>query len=463
MAEEKTGVARWNDSEGGAPSTKKMRDSGERKRYIGLVSFAAILCVISLVLAIPPAERIAGGLYFKGGTETQLTAVAEDGSEPSADAISSGCQIIKKRLNAAGATESQVIADGTTIKVAVPADFDAEGVLALSSGNGNLEFIVMDEIGDADAVEEINQGSHTAQIAKGTYESFMDGSHVTDVAVAEPQPGVIYLSFAFDDEGSKIFADKTAELAEQQGAIAIALDRRVIAAASVSETIDGGGVSVGGDYTKSEAEAIRETAMGDKLGFDCEVGETEECGALLGDNIMNIVCGAFLAVSAVCLVVSWVKFKKLAMVVGGTVFVFFCLLMGIMAVFSRFHMYTLTIPGAIAACIASVVVILAAWRMGSHFVKHVNDGGTIRGGSISAGSEGLRIFIAPAIAYLVVGCVLLIMPQMFLRQFGLTAIYTVVAGVIATVVYGSTLLRLKGMGTIQEAPEAWGLTPANQS
>jgi len=63
----------------------------------------------------------------------------------------------------------------------------------------------------------------------------------------------------------------------------------------------------------------------------------------------------------------------------------------------------------------------------------------------------------------VVGCVLLIMPQMFLRQFGLTAIYTVVAGVIATVVYGYTLLRLKGMGTIQEAPEAWGLTPANQS
>ena len=92
------------------------------------------------------------------------------------------------------------------------------------------------------------------------------------------------------------------------------------------------------------------------------------------------------------------------------------------------------------------------------------DGLVIRlGGSISAGSEGLRIFIAPAIAYLVVGCVLLIMPQMFLREFGMTAIYSVVAGVIACVVYGSTLLRLKGMGTIQEAPEAWGLTPSNES
>ena len=86
----------------------------------------------------------------------------------------------------------------------------------------------------------------------------VNGSHVRSVKTAT-QDGRWYLQLSFDDEGKKLFAALTTELAQKtppDNQIAIVVDGAVVTAPTVQSAITDGEVQITGTFSKEEAEKL---------------------------------------------------------------------------------------------------------------------------------------------------------------------------------------------------------------
>lgn len=453
--ERKTGVASWNEGSRAAHHNKAEAD---RRRRVTLLVLLAIVCVASVVYAWPLGARITRGLWLKGGTAVTMVASAEEGKELTSQDLNSAMSIISRRVNDAGISEVATRAEGDDhVVVTLPWSVDADSLAGLLCGQGKLEFVSMDEIGDADAVAKLNAGGTNAHMKDGTYTAFLDGSHVSSASTTEASRGDYAITFVFDDEGKKIFADKTRELAEENGRIAIAIDGTVVSAASVSQAIDGGLVSISGDYTADEANAIKAVVGSGTAPVKLVLEGSEEVGPLLGGTGLWAIVGVAVAIFVGGTAFAFMRFKKLAVLTCGSMVVYATTLFGLMALASTANMFVLTMPGVVVGFVLAVVSALATWRVSAAFQTRVAQGGSVRGAALSCVTDGLKPLAAPVGVAFVAALVMLFLPLLVLREVGLEFVLGTVSGLFAVFWYAVTLLRLLSMGTIQEDPAAWGL------
>ena len=456
MADSKTGVARWNESEG-TPARNNTTGAETKRRKVGL----GFLCVLTIALVIcfmPLPTTIKRGLYLKGGNTATLEATTAEGDPADPADVSAALPIISRRLNALGVTESKVTSDGTQISLSVPEDTDAKDVANSIGTTGVIEFIDLEEIGDADALELLESNQTGVQLKRGTYDTILDSEHVVAVEVSEVTGSYWYVSMEFDDEGAEIIADATEEIAKNQGSIAVALDGRVFTIAGVSERLQDNGVNVpvsGGEIAAKGIKACFDTGL---LPVSATVGEIATTGALLGDNISAILLGVGVALAVVACVFAFARYKKLGLIVGGAGLVYLVWILGLMGIASRVNMYTLTVPAVVAAFVCGIVSLVASIMLVSYFCDHVSGGGSIKGASLSALREGLSVFIWPVVVFTLACVIFLFVPMMMLSEFGQTGVFGVVAGLAAVVAFASTTLRVLSSGSIQQDPASWGLT-----
>jgi preprotein translocase subunit SecD len=88
----------------------------------------------------------------------------------------------------------------------------------------------------------------------------LDGSHVSEVKAAQSpdQPGW-YITLTLDEQGSRVFAALTTQLATLQppkNQLAIVVGGQVAAAPTVTSAITAGKVQISGNYTQKDAEAL---------------------------------------------------------------------------------------------------------------------------------------------------------------------------------------------------------------
>lgn len=459
MSEPKTGVARWKESTGTA--AHKRRSATDKKRRIASLVVLLVACVVCLVLCLPPKEAITRGLWLGGGTAVTMSVEEADGDKPSTDDLARATSIITSRLNDMGISESSVVQDGETLVVSLPQDVDGKAVMEAIGGPGKLEFVVLDEIGDADALAKINAGGQNVPLEEGTYTAFLTGDAVQSATVTEMAGGGYAISLAFDAEGAQTFADVTRELAaDGGGSIAIVLDGRVLSAPGVSQEIAGGEVSISGDFTYAQAHGLKAVLETEALPVTLAFQGSEGVGPLLGNGISLIMLGVVVVAIAAVAVVGYVRYGKLAVIPAGSMVVFSILLLGLMGLFSRLGMFVLTLPGVAGGVLAGVVTTLASWLVVRRFHDKVVAGGTIKGASVSAVREGLRSLGIPCAVLTVAGFVLLFVPNMAAHAFGMVLVLGIVCGLAAVFWYGVTLLRLLAMGAIQESPASWGLAAA---
>ena len=433
MADPKTGVARWNESEG-TPARNNTTGAETKRRKVGL----GFLCVLTIALVIcfmPLPTTIKRGLYLKGGSTATLEATTAEGDPADPADVSAALPIISRRLNALGVTESKVTSDGTQISLSVPEDTDAKDVANSIGTTGVIEFIDLEEIGDADALELLESNQPGVQLKRGTYDTILDSEHVVAVEVGEVTGSYWYVSMEFDDEGAEIIADATEEIAKNQGSIAVALDGRVFTIAGVSERLQDNGVNV-----------------------PVSGGEIATTGALLGDGISAILLGVACALIVAACAFGFARYKKLGLIVGGAGLVYLAWILGLMGIASRVNMYTLTVPAVVAAFVCGIVSLVASIMLVRYFCDHVSNGGSIKGASLSALREGLSVFIWPVVVFSLVCVIFLFVPMMMLSEFGQTGVFGVVAGLAAVVAFASTTLRVLASGSIQQDPASWGLT-----
>ena len=453
MADAKTGVARWNEENGG--NARRSSDDN-RKRIISLV-ILAILTVAFVVCFSPLPTTVTRGLYFKGGEEASFDVTAEDGKEASSDDIANSVPVIKRRLNDMGIVEFLVSTDASHINIAVPERYDVKEVAPIAAGQGLIEFCELDEIGDADALELIQSGASNVEIAPGTYTPFVDSSHIARIEAGERGVGNAYLAFEFDDEGAKTLEEVTERLAEDSGSVAVIASGHVITMASVPEKMTGGQVSVPISAGLLAAKGAKACFDSGTIPVRTTLAGSSHVGAKFGDHISLIVlcvcAAAILAVSIAC----FMRYRKLAILVLGTGVIYALWVLGMAGIASRAEMYLLTIPAACAGVLAGAASLAAAWMAVRYFVNHVNEGGTFKGGAIAAGRVGLRPMLWPTLAALTICVVFIFIPMALLSQFGMTGVFGVVAGLAGVVWFGLTTLRIIAAGPAQKDPASWGI------
>lgn len=94
----------------------------------------------------------------------------------------------------------------------------------------------------------------------------LDGSHVTDVKAAQaPDEPRWLVNLTLDEEGAKLFATLTADLATQQqplNQLAIVVRGQVVSAPAVQSPIPGGKLQIAGTFTQQSAEALANQITG---------------------------------------------------------------------------------------------------------------------------------------------------------------------------------------------------------
>lgn len=464
--ERKTGVAAWNESAGietrADHGTRQNKAAADKKRRKVLLVLLALLCVGCLVCMWPIRERITRGLWLKEGISYNMQAVVEDGADSSASNLSGAVDTVSKRLAPLDVSDATARQGEGSILVEFPWFAEqTEEIAQIIGGRGRLEFVRVDEIGDADALSKINAGTSNVQLQDGMFTSFLDGSSVTSVTVTPVAQKVYAITFTFNDEGAKKFADVTRELAKSNGSIAIVIDGKVLSAPSVSEEITGGQVSISGSFSQNEANAIKAVVDTGELPFATKLTGSEKTGPLVGKTML----WGMVVVTVCAIVCIWVvgfrKFGKLAVVPGGASVVYSLLLLGLMALFSRLNMFVLTVPGVVAGAIAGATTVVAAWRICGCFVARVESGASYRGAALSCAPEAMKPLAAPCAIVFVAALVFQFLPFDILRDFGLVMVFGAIAGVLTVSWYALTTLRLLASEeSLQEHPEAWGIRSA---
>ena len=162
------------------------------------------------------------------------------------------------------------------------------------------------------------------------------------------------VSLKLKSEGTKKFADATAELYPNHGQISIWMDETMISAPAVQAVINDGSAQISGDFTYESAKALADKINAGSLPFKLETTSTNIISATLGENALTAM--AYAAVVAFILI-------ALIMIIFYRLpgFVAIIALIGQMGLtvaavsgyFPAFPSFTMTLPG-IAGMILSI-------------------------------------------------------------------------------------------------------------
>ena len=233
---------------------------------------------ISKIYGIKPvAEALSLGLDLRGGISTEY--IATDTTVENFDSLmESTVSTLRERLTNAGFTEANVARQGNDrIRVEIPGVDDHEEVIAIIGTPAHLEF-------RAPTGEVVVEGKNIVNAGVGQTTASTDGT------------GSLYVvSFELDEEGTKAFADATAEYIGQE--ISIYLDDELISAPTVQSVIsDGHGQISLGDLTVEESynEAMNLAMLiqSGALPLDIAELETRAISATLG---IEAIDGAVIA------------------------------------------------------------------------------------------------------------------------------------------------------------------------
>lgn len=466
----KTGVDRWRDA---AKDTKargsKPKGSGKRagglssaaRGHVGALVVMLALCAACAVAFTPVGEKITQGLDIQGGVSVILSASKSDGTQPTSEDMQTATSIVQSRVNALGASEATVQQQGaSSILVQIPGATDATSTVEAIGQTGHLEFVRLDDIGDAEALAKIQAGTQNVKLEEGTYTAFLDGSSITRTQVTESQTsvGTYVVNVTFDSAGAQTFSDVTRELAPTKGRIAIVLDGVVNSAPAVQSQIDDGEVSISGSFTAESAQALKTALDSGSLPVTLTYSESRAVGP---HPRPGLPCPGH---ARPC---GWRGRRRLLPVLllsrpGPADTGLPCRLCRAVPGASR-HAVPLWPVCAEPAGLAGIVLTTGSAADSSilvleRFREEVRMGRTVRNASVSGTSHGIRTSLDADVVTLITALALLVVATGDVRGFGLTLALGVVCDVVTMFLFKAPALRLLSLGAIQKAPGFWGIS-----
>ncbi|HEV7157186.1 MAG TPA: protein translocase subunit SecD [Caulobacteraceae bacterium] len=274
------------------------------------------------------------------------------------DAVTRSIEIIRKRIDALGATNPSITRQGANrIVIEAPGESDPERLKAVIGKTAKLTFQLVDTTLSPDDIkagrippddEVLPSDDHYQEAYVLKRRAMVDGGMLTNAQASHDENGSPNIAFAFNGMGAQRFGEATAENVGKP--FAIVLDKRVISAPVIRGAIPGGSGEITGSFTEESAHDLALMLKTGALPAPLKVIEQHSVGAELGADAVkagqvSILIGAALIFAFILLAYGlFGGFAAMALVINGLM---------IVGTMSLFHA-TLTLPG-----IAGLVLTLA--------------------------------------------------------------------------------------------------------
>ena len=469
----KTGVDRWRaatHTEASGNSRAKKGKNTVARTNARLLAVAVVLCVAALGCCYAFLGSLNRSVDLTGGTELAYTVSKPDSSEATSDELSGAVSVIESRLTDKGVLGANVRQSDGQVLVDLPVSADADSLTSVGQ-TGKVEFVRVDEIGDAEAMAKIQNGTEDVELESGTYTAFLDETHIKSAklsySTSSTSSGTTASSITyvvvveFDDEGATTFAEVTKELAESSSQIAIVVDGVVESAPSVSEEIDGGQVSISGNFTYDEARQLKSVLDSGSLPVDLALAETREAAPVLSLRRAFIGFGAALAV---VLVIGLAVFRLSGLVVAGAPALACALAMGCLGIAAAAGgSFVMNLGALVAVLAASAGALVAAVALLARFRSSVAAGNTVRSAALKVADSAVKPAASVFSVALVVSCVLLFVGTSNVQGIALALAFGICADGAAVLLLVVPALRVLGLGAASGNPGLWGVKGALDS
>lgn len=476
----KATASKKSSSKPSSTKTKKASGSTER-RNVWLLVLAALLVIVSVVLFMPPQERINQGLDIQGGLSVVLSASNDDGSAISDDDMEKSRAIIENRVNALGANEATVqVQGGNQILVQIPGLADTDTALATIGKTGKLEFARLDSFTDSDVVTAINNGQYASEgtvsdsltgislssgttqhleVTEGTYTPLITGENITKVSVGQASQTSTYYSvnLDLDSEGTTAFAEATKDLVSTNGKIVIILDGEVQSAPAVQSEILTGEVSITGNYTLEEAESLQTVLESGSLPVSFKYEQSQVVGPTLGQGAL--AAGVLVALIGLALVMIYLLFfyKGLGIITAAAMAVFSVMYLGLLAALSLIGQFSLTMAGLAGIVLTIGMAADSSILTLERFREEIRMGRSIKAASLSGVKHGIMTSIDADVVTLVSAVTLFFLASASVKGFGMTLALGIICDIVMMLVFKAPIIRVLAPRLIAEHPGFWGV------
>ena len=458
----------------------KKTGMSDDRRNIWLLVLTTLLLIGSIILFMPPQEKINQGLDIQGGLSVVLTATSTDGDAITDEDMETSRAIIESRVNALGASEAVVQAQGTNqILVQIPGLSDTQTALDTIGKTGKLEFARLDSFTDETVKSQIQSGNYGEnstitdefgnsfpsgevnhlKVEDGTYTPIVTGENIERVTIGRPSETSAYyaVDIDLDGEGTTAFADASRELVADHGQIVIILDNEVQSAPAVQSEIPSGQVQITGNYSLTEAQSLKTVLESGSLPVSFQYSQSQVVGPTLGQDAL--FSGIIAALLGILLVMIYLLFfyKGLGTITAGAVVVFAILYLGILAGLSAFGLFSLTLSG-----IAGIVLTIGMAADSSvltveRFREEIRMGRSIKAASISGVRHAIQTSIDADLVSLVSALTLFFLASASVKGFGLTLALGILCDILMMLLFKAPLIRLLAPRSITKHPGFWNV------
>lgn len=456
------------------------------RRNLWLIVASVVLLIVSAALFMPPNEKINQGLDIQGGLSVVLSAQSTDGEEVTAEDMEKSRSIIESRVNALGASEATVQVQGTNqILVQIPGLTDSETALETIGKTGKLEFARADSFTDAADQQAIANGTYMTQetvtddfgntfagqgmvyrsVEAGTYTPLITGENITRVTVDKAsETGSDYaVNITLDAEGTEAFAQATRELAPDHGQIVIVLDGEIQSAPAVQSEITGGNVSITGNYTLEEAQALQTVLESGSLPVSFQYEQSQVVGPTLGQDAL--ASGMLAAVLGLVVVVLYLLFfyRGMGVIAAVAMGAFAVLYLGVLALLSSFGLFSLSLAGLAGVVLTIGITADSSILALERFREEIRMGRSVRAASQTGVRHAIQTAIDADLVTVVSALTLFFLASASVKGFGLTLTLGIVCDIILLFLLKAPLIRLLAPRSIAKHPGFWGLSDCHRA
>ena len=465
-----------------ASTDAKAKKTGmsDDRRNIWLLIVTTLLLVGSIILFMPPQDKINQGLDIQGGLSVVLTATSTDGDAITEEDMETSRAIIESRVNALGASEAVVQVQGTNqILVQIPGLSDTQTALDTIGKTGKLEFARLDSFTDQDVVSKIQSGNYgdnqtitddfgntfkseetsKLEVVDGTYTPIVTGENIERVTISRPSETSAYyaVDIDLDAAGTTAFAEASRDLVADHGQIVIILDNEVNSAPAVQSEIPNGQVQITGNYSLEEAQGLKTVLESGSLPVSFAYSQSQVVGPTLGQDALY--SGVIAALLGILLVMIYLLFfyKGLGTITAGAVIVFAIFYLGILAGLSAFGQFSLTLSG-----IAGIVLTIGMAADSSvltveRFREEIRMGRSVKAASITGVRHAIQTSIDADLVSLVSALTLFFLASASVKGFGLTLALGILCDIVMMLLFKAPLVRLLAPRSISKHPEFWNV------
>ena len=460
---------------------------GSRRNNLIILGLVVVLLGVAAYLIFirqPVAEATKLGLDLEGGVSVLLEGYQTDGSQVTREEMEQAVEVIRQRVDSLGVTEPEIQIQGQDqVAVNIPGITDADRAVEVIGRTAQLGFyevlafeeeisVSQDEIEETkkeleedlrgdDAFEEgetkILFEESPSPAGEGTYvagyivndQPDMTGENLENANLNRDPQGRLEVTMSFNREGAGQFADLSGRIAENAlasgqpgtGRLAIVLDKDVVSAPTVEESIVGGDVSISNDTSptglpEEEARELEIVLQTGALPVNMRVLSVTTIGPTLGTESLRSGLIASLVGLGLVLLFLLAVYRVLGVVADLALLVFAFLLWGLIVAIP----VTLTLPG-IAGIVLSIGVAADANIVIFERIKEeIRRGKTPRTAVQTGYQKGFRAILDGNVTTLITAFILFALSSGSVRGFAVLLIIGVVLSMFTAIVVTRALL-----------------------